>query len=116
LPTAIFFIKRASNFYTSILGSPLQQMEAMDMKSAFFPADLENGSIGGYLIQGPGYTPTDQGALVYLNGGNDLKAILNKVEKAGRQILLNKTAIEHNGYMAHFKDAEENKIGLHSRN
>ena len=86
----------------------------MGMKSGFFPADMENGSIGGCIIQGKGYEPSAKGSLVYLNGGKDLKTILSKVEKAGGKILLPKTAIGHNGFIAHFKDSEGNKIGLHS--
>lgn len=113
---AVIEITRASTFYETILGAPLQQMNAMGMKSAFFPADMENGSIGGCLIQGPGYTPSKQGALVYLNGGHNLQEILDKVEQAGGKILLPKTAIGHNGFMAHIEDTEGNKIGLHSRN
>ena len=54
------------------------------------------------------------GALVYLNGGDDLSVTLSKVEAAGGKILLPKTAIGPNGFMAHFTDTEGNKIGLHS--
>jgi predicted enzyme related to lactoylglutathione lyase len=40
-------------------------MEAMDMKSAFFPADMKNGGIGGCIIQGTGYEPSDKGRHKY---------------------------------------------------
>jgi uncharacterized protein len=52
--------------------------------------------------------------LVYLNGGEDLSVALLKVEKAGDKIILPKTAIGPNGFMAHFEDTEGNKTGLHS--
>jgi predicted enzyme related to lactoylglutathione lyase len=105
---------KAKKFYESILGCELQLMEAMGMKSAFFPADIEMGGIGGCIIQGEGYEPSPIGSLVYLNGGDDLGIPLSKVEAAGGKILLPKTAIGHNGFMAHFTDTEGNKIGLHS--
>ncbi len=105
---------KAKTFYESILGAEMQLMEAMGMKSAFFPADMENGSIGGCIIEGQGYEPTNKGSLVYLNGGDDLTGVLSRVENAGGKITLPKTAIGQNGFMAHFEDTEGNKIGLHS--
>ena len=106
--------EKAKKFYETILGTDMQIMEAMGMKSAFFPAEMETGGIGGCLIYGQGYKPSSTGALVYLNGGEDLSVPLSKVEAAGGKILLAKTAIGHNGFMAHFTDTEGNKIGLHS--
>jgi predicted enzyme related to lactoylglutathione lyase len=105
---------KAKMFYETILGADMQVMEAMGMKSAFFPAELETGGIGGCIIQGEGYEPSSKGALVYLNGGDDLGVPLSKVEAAGGKIHLPKTAIGPNGFMAHFTDIEGNKIGLHS--
>ena len=90
-------------------------MEAMGMKSAFFPAEMETGGIGGCIIQGEGYEPSAKGSLVYLNGGDDLDIPLSKVEASGGKIILRKTAIGKNGFMAYFTDTEGNKIGLHSR-
>lgn len=107
-------IGKAKKFYETILDTNMQVMEAMGMKTAFFPADLENGSIGGCLMEGQGYEPSPTGSLVYLNGGNDLSVPLSKVEGAGGKILLPKTAIGPNGFMAHFTDTEGNKVGLHS--
>ena len=105
---------RAKTFYETILGVTMQPMEAMGMKSAFFPADFENG-VGGCIIQGQGYEPTNKGSLIYLNGGEDLSIILSKVELGGGKIVLLKTAIGPHGFMAHFEDSEGNKVGLHSR-
>ena len=104
---------KAKAFYETILGAKLQVMEAMGMKSAFFPADLQNG-IGGCLMEGQGYEPSTKGSLVYLNGGDDLSIPLSKVEAAGGKILLPKTAIGPNGFLAHFTDTEGNKVALHS--
>ena len=105
---------KAKTFYETILGATMQPMEAMGMKSAFFPADMENGSIGGCIIEGQGYEPTTKGSLIYLNGGEDLSVVLSRVEKAGGKITLPKMAIGQNGFMAHFEDTEGNKVGLHS--
>ena len=105
---------KAKKFYELILNAEMHIMEAMGMKSAFFPADLQNGSIGGCIIEGQGYEPTNKGSIVYLNGGDDLSGVLSKVEQAGGQIIMPKTAIGQNGFMAHFEDSDGNRVGLHS--
>lgn len=104
----------AKKFYETIFGEALQVMEAMGMISGFFPAEMQTGGIGGCIIQGDGYEPSTVGSLVYLNGGDDLSVPLGKVEAAGGRIVLPKTAIGPNGYMAYFIDTEGNKVGLHS--
>jgi predicted enzyme related to lactoylglutathione lyase len=106
---------KARKFYETILDADMQLMEAMGMKSAFFPAEMETDGIGGCIIQGEGYEPSLKGTIVYLNGGDDLGVPLSKVETAGGKIVLPKTAIGPNGFMAHFIDTEGNKIGFHSR-
>jgi predicted enzyme related to lactoylglutathione lyase len=105
---------KAQKFYESILDAKLEVVEAMGMKMAFFPADLEKGAVGGGIIEGKGYEPSTNGTLVYLNGGDDLSVSLSKVEMAGGKILMPKTSIGENGFMAHFTDTEGNKIALHS--
>ena len=103
----------AKTFYETILGAEMHLMEMPGMKSAFFPADLQNG-IGGCITEGQGYEPSNKGSLIYLNGGDDLSVSLSKVEKAGGKIVMPKTAIGQNGFMAHFEDTEGNRVALHS--
>jgi len=105
--------ERAVNFYSQVLGADLQPMEMGNVKMAFLPAD--EGSVGGAVCSGEDYKPSAEGALVYLNGGEDLNAPLSKVEKAGGKIVLPKTKISDEiGYMACFIDSEGNKIAFHS--
>ena len=104
---------KAKSFYETILGAEMQVMEMPGMKSAFFPADLQNG-IGGCIMKGQGYEPSNKGSIIYLNGGDDLSVPLSKVEKAGGKIVMPKTAIGQNGFMAHFEDTEGNRVALHS--
>jgi predicted enzyme related to lactoylglutathione lyase len=105
---------RAQKFYETVLGAKTQVMEAMGMKMPFFPVDLQGGGIGGGIIEGKGYEPSSKGSLVYLNGSDDLSVPLSRVEKAGGKIVLPKTAIGQNGFMAHFTDTEGNKVAFHS--
>ncbi len=109
--------ERAKTFYETVLESKMDTMtmEEMGMTMAFFPADWENG-IGGGIAFGPGFEPSDKGALVYLNGGEDLSAPLARVEKAGGKVILPKTSIGDHGFMGHFIDTEGNRVAFHSKN
>ncbi|MCA9837353.1 MAG: VOC family protein [Trueperaceae bacterium] len=103
---------RATQFYGQIFGITLKADPAMPgYHMAMFPSQ---GGVDGALLQGEGYTPSKTGSLVYLNGGEDLAKVLNRVEAAGGKILQPKTSIGENGFMAFFEDTEGNKIGLHS--
>ncbi len=105
--------ERGKKFYSTILGAEINVMDHPTMKYGLLPC--EHGGVGGGIVQGKGYDPSDEGTLVYLNGGDDLSNVLSKVEKAGGKILLPKTSIGQNGFMAHFLDTEGNKVALHSR-
>lgn len=111
---AVKDFQRACKFYEAVLNAEMHVMEMGDMKSAFFPADHQNG-IGGCITKAPGMKPSAEGTLIYLNGGDDLSTPLSRVESAGGKIVLPKTSIGENGFMAHFIDTEGNKVALHSR-
>lgn len=104
---------RAKKFYETLLGESITEMPHPTYKYEMLPADMEDG-VGGGIVQGEGFEPSDKGALVYLNAGDDLAGPLSRVEKAGGKIVLPKTAIPPNGFMAHFIDSEGNRVALHS--
>lgn len=104
-------ISRASAFYANIFDVELHTVDMMGTKMAIFPHE---GS-GGALVQGSDYTPSAEGSLVYLNGGEDLTGVLEKVEGAGGKVIVPKTHIGDGlGYFALFIDTEGNKLALHS--
>jgi len=106
-------IGRTSKFYSSIFNIEIKHTEMMGMKMGFFPSDGEN--VSGALVQGEDYTPSTQGSLLYLNGGNDLQPVLSKVDSAGGKVIVPKTHIGPEfGYFAIFIDTEGNRIALHS--
>ncbi len=107
---------RAKKFYETILGVAIMEMPHPTLKYGMVPADMQNGGIGGGLVQGEGFEPSTKGTIVYLNGGDDLSLPLSRVESAGGTILLPKTNIGGNGFMAQFMDTEGNRIALHSIN
>jgi len=106
-------LERARKFYEEILKIEFQLIEGKGMRAAFFPADLVNGKVGGALMEGPGFLPSMKGSTVYIDTGKKLSEVLSRVEAAGGQIILPKMSIGQNGFMAHIKDSEGNKTGLH---
>lgn len=105
---------RAKKFYETLYGAEVMEMPYPNGKYGMLPADMQNGGIGGGLVEGEGFIPSDKGTIVYLNGGDDLSLPLSKVEAAGGKIILPKTSIGGNGFMAHFIDTEGNRVALHS--
>lgn len=106
-------MERAKQFYATVLGGELHEQDLNGFRMAFLP--MEGEGVGGALVQHEAYTPNASGALVYLNGGNDLSPFLDRVEEAGGKVLQGKTKItDEIGYMAVFLDSEGNRIAFHS--
>ena len=86
-----------------------------EIQMGIFP--FEGHMVTGVIIQADGYRPSADGVTIYLNGGENLQIILDKVEKANGKIIAPKTLhADESGYFALFLDSEGNKIGLHSPN
>ena len=83
------------------------------MGYALFPFEGETVVSGG-LVEDPDMV-SEKGTLLYLNGGDDLTAPLNRVEEAGGKIIKPKTSIGEHGFMATFRDSEGNRIAIHSQ-
>lgn len=111
IPAANF--DRAVKFYSSVFEAEMPINEVMGTKMAFFPAEMPG--VGGAVCKGEGYVPSAEGAMVYLNGGEDLSKPLGKVEGAGGKVVLPKTKISDEiGFMAIIMDPEGNKVAFHS--
>jgi uncharacterized protein len=109
-------LNRAKKFYESILDIFIEVQPSVrgDYKMGMLPYDMNNEGVGGMLVEGKDCEPSRQGVFIYLNGGEDLNIPLAKVEKAGGKVLMPKTSIGPNGFMAQFEDTEGNRLGLHS--
>jgi uncharacterized protein len=106
---------RAVSFYKAVLGLDIQETEMFGTKTGFFPNDGKN--VSGAIVQGKGYTPSMNGILAYLNGGNDLQTILDKVESNHGKVIVPKTAISPEmGNFGIFTDTEGNKMAVYSIN
>jgi len=113
--------QRASDFYGKVLDGPIQPIDqpgAMmpTIKNyGFLPGSGDQTEVGGAIVEGEGYEPSQEGSTVYLNGGDDLSGALSRVEEAGGKVIVPKTAIGENGFMAQFIDTEGNRVALHSQ-
>jgi predicted enzyme related to lactoylglutathione lyase len=104
--------ERAKKFYSTIFDFQMPTNVMSGYNMAFFQAEK---GIGGSVVQGNGYTPSDTGTLVYLNAGEDLAIILARIDGAGGNVIVPKTLITPQiGYFAIFIDTEGNRIALHS--
>lgn len=103
---------RAKAFYATVLDAQIH--DDPNRQYAYLPSDSPKGAFGGAIASGENFVPSMTGTTVYLDGGNDLSVPLGRVESAGGTVILPKTAIGNNGFIALFIDTEGNKVGFHS--
>ena len=108
---------KAREFYSAIYDYEMPEIVMGPNRMGFLIFDREGGGIGAAIVKGEEYIPSTQGVKVYLNGGNDLNVVLDRVEAAGGKVLLPKVQLSPElGCFAVFKDVEGNLISLHSPN
>ncbi len=108
-------ISRAINFYKNILGVEIERLEFPGIEMGLFP--YQDQMVTGVIMKGEGYEPSASGVTIYLNGGDNLQTILDKVGGNGGKIIIPKTPhADESGFFAIFHDSDRNKIGLHSPN
>ncbi len=75
--------KRAQKFYSTILDAEINDWASPNgdksMQYGVFPFDMQNGAVGGVIVKGKGYEPSEKGSVVILNAGDDLSKDLSKV-------------------------------------
>ena len=104
-------LNRASAFYSQILGITITRFSIGSTAYGLFPTEDQKNT--GALAQGEYYVPSADGVIIYLDGGEDLNNILNKVNDAGGQVIMEKTFITNEaGFIGMFIDTEGNKIGI----
>lgn len=101
---------RARSFYEKLFGVELKEHVAGPSIMGVFPYDDKKAS-GGCVMKGPFLTPTNDGVIIYLNAGDSLDAVLNRVQPGG-EVIFPKTEVPGIGFFAHMKDTEGNRVGL----
>jgi len=108
-------IFRAVSFYQAILDINIEVVEMPGMEIGVFP--YEGQVVTGVIMKEEDSRPSADGPTIYLNGGDNLQTILDKVEKNGGKITVPKTShADGNGFFALFLDTEGNQLGLDSPN
>jgi predicted enzyme related to lactoylglutathione lyase len=106
---------RAVKFYGDIYDNEMPTRDMGHVRMGFF--SHQQGQVGGAVIAGEGYAPSKDGAKLYLNGGDNLTTVLERVESAGGLIVMGKTEISPEiGHFAIIDDTEGNRVHLHSMN
>jgi len=107
-------IERSKKFYETIFEIKMESYSMEGVTMAMFPGTPESGKASGAIAKSDQHTPSMTGTLIYLNANPDMANVLAKVEAAGGKILLPKTNIGENGFMAFVMDTEGNNVGIHS--
>ena len=105
---------RAKTFYETVLDLKITNAPMPDMEYGMFPYDNDAEGVGGGIVKYEGYKPSADGPVIYLNAGEDLAPALARVEAAGGKVIMPKTDIGENGFMATLLDTEGNRVALHS--
>jgi len=102
-------LARAADFYRSVLGANMAEMDAPDGKMIAFMNGEE--PVGALLSSA---TSSENGVSIYFSAA-DIDTALGKVREKGGKVLMEKTSIDPFGFIAQFTDTEGNNISLHSR-
>ena len=109
--------ERARMFYNRIFDYEMREMELNGNRFGLLPSDDGDGdgAVRGAIVKAEDFLPARHGALVYLDGGDDLSTVLMRVEPAGGKVLTDKTLVSPEiGWFGTFLDTEGNKIAVHS--
>jgi len=106
---------RAKKFYEAVFNISISIHDLGGLLMGWFPNAQGKPGASGSLVKHEMYTPSESaGPLIYFSC-KDVATELSRVEKAGGEILQQKTEIGGgHGFMALMKDTEGNRIALHS--
>ena len=109
-------LPRAQAFYEAVLQTTMQpeSFAGPGIQMAVFPG--EGDAAKGALMSGhPALQVGACGTLVYLHAGPSLDATLQRAQAAGGQVLMGRMALPDGlGFMAHMRDVDGNRVGLHA--
>ena len=104
IPTIGF--PRAVAFYQTILNTSIEEITMDGALMGLFPSDGETVSVA--LINSTQYKTSMDGAVVYLNAGDDLQVVLDKIKANGGKVIVPKTDIGSGiGFYAMFINRKE---------
>jgi len=75
---------RAKLFYQNVMQTSFNNDEMDSFLMAIF--DAEEGAVNGMLVLGESYEPSETGAVIYLNGGDDLTCHCKELRNRGAKL------------------------------
>lgn len=104
---------RAVTFYENILTTQLTRETMGEETLAVFP--YADGVTSGCVMHAKWNGPSADGSVVYLNAGDSISAVLERVPAAGGRVETNRTELPPGmGCYARIIDSEGNRVGLHA--
>jgi len=105
-------LKRASKFYSELLGKNFTQHSYGDM--SFSLCEHKGDEVAFCLVLERSFQPQVGGTLVYFNVEGRMNQAINAIEVNGGKILEEKQKIGDYGYRVILLDSEGNRIALHA--
>jgi predicted enzyme related to lactoylglutathione lyase len=108
-------LERATAFYEAVLGITTIPEDIGDGNpKSLIPGP---GGMAGCIAYGPDWTPSADGLVIYISGGDDLQVLLDRVVPAGGAVVEPKQPDDATqGFWGRFRDTEGNVIGVLSPN
>jgi len=106
-------LDRAIEFYTTVLGTPVQKISEQGFEFGLLPHTEDN--VSGCLCVMDNRKPSQDGPLVYLNVEGQLDKAIESVKNTHGKILNDKKQIGPYGHRAIILDTEGNAIALYSK-
>lgn len=109
-------LERALAFYHRVVNGKVRMGTFGDKPLVLFDVPFQTGeAVGGAVVLREGFTPSAEGALVYLSVHGPLTPAVAQVEAAGGQVLVPEINLGAFGYAAIILDSEGNRVGLLAR-
>jgi hypothetical protein len=102
---------RAATFYEALLGATLKRETFGGMLYGVFPHEAPG--VSGALVQDARRAP-GPGTVVYLNASGVLDAILARAAAVKAVVVVPKTSVGRDGFIAVLEDSEGNHVGFNS--
>jgi hypothetical protein len=106
-------IERAAKFYGKVFEREYTISDDGTRKTTTL-TDTSEAGVGFSLNETANFEPSDKGALVYLDCGEDLAPVLARVGNEGGKVVMPKTDMGGYGFYAMFQDCEGNVLALYS--
>jgi len=104
---------RSQRFYEQLLGVQLRVEHMGPNQLAVFP--YTQPGVGGALMKVDQVTPGQQTPLLYLNAGDHLQTVLDRVASLGGTTVLPRTELPPGmGCFAHITAPDGQRVGLHA--